>query len=100
MKKLTYVIGLAGATLALISCEGGLAPVRDDALQPVAVTQVTPHDADDPVIWIHPNDPSKRIILGTDKDSDGGLYAYDLEGAIVNKVTGLNRPNKIGRAHV
>lgn len=99
MKKLTYVIGLTGATLALISCEGGLAPVRDDALQPVAVTQVTPHDTDDPAIWIHPTDPSKSMILGTDKDSDGGLYAYDLEGVIVNKVTGLKRPNNVDVAY-
>src|SRR3546814_17336752 len=68
-------------------------PVRDDALQPVAVTQVTPHDTDDPAIWIHPTDPSKSIILGTDKDSDGGLYAYDLEGVIVTKVTALKRHN-------
>lgn len=34
--------------------------------------------ADDPVIWIHPTDPVKSTIIGTDKQ--GGLVVYDLEG--------------------
>jgi len=34
--------------------------------------------ADDPAIRVHPTDPSKSIIIGTQKDS--GLYTYDLSG--------------------
>jgi len=34
--------------------------------------------ADDPAIWIHPTDPSKSLIFGTDKR--GGLGVYDLSG--------------------
>lgn len=34
--------------------------------------------ADDPAIWVHPNDPRKSRVLGTDKQ--GGLLAYDLAG--------------------
>ena len=34
--------------------------------------------ADDPAIWIHPTDPSKSLIIGTDKQ--GGLGVYDLSG--------------------
>lgn len=34
--------------------------------------------ADDPAIWIHPTDPSKSTIIGTDKQ--GGMYVYDLDG--------------------
>src|SRR5690606_25783356 len=48
---------------------------------------------------IHPTDASKSIIIGTDKDSDGGLYAYDLAGNIVNQVTGLRRPNNVDVAY-
>lgn len=87
------------AVLMSAACDDGLAPVRKDALKPVAVTQPTPHDTDDPAIWIHPTDSSKSIVLGTDKDSDGGLFAYDLDGNIVNKVTGLKRPNNVDVAY-
>src|SRR5262249_44232403 len=34
--------------------------------------------ADDPAIWINPNDPAKSTIIGTDKM--GGLAVYDLSG--------------------
>src|SRR5690606_6747068 len=42
---------------------------------------------------------SKSLIVGTDKDSDGGLYVYDLDGNIVNKVTDLKRPNNVDIAY-
>lgn len=91
----------AAAAVALLSagCGDGLAPVREDAIKPAVVTQATPHDTDDPAIWIHPTDASKSIIVGTDKETGGGLYAYDLEGNIVNKVTGLQRPNNVDIAY-
>lgn len=34
--------------------------------------------ADDPAIWIHPEDPEKSIIFGTDKK--GGMASYNLDG--------------------
>ncbi|WP_312161313.1 phytase [Phenylobacterium sp.] len=34
--------------------------------------------ADDPEIWADPRDPSRGVILGTDKQA--GLYVYDLAG--------------------
>jgi 3-phytase len=34
--------------------------------------------ADDPAIWIHPENPAKSIIFGTDKK--GGLMSYNLKG--------------------
>ena len=34
--------------------------------------------ADDPAIWVHPEDVSKSLILGTDKQA--GLYVYNLKG--------------------
>ncbi len=90
--------GMAFA-LFLAGCGDRLAPVREDAITPIVVTQPTPHDTDDPAIWIHPVDSSKSLIVGTDKDSDGGLYAYDLKGNIVNKVVDLKRPNNVDIAY-
>jgi 3-phytase len=36
--------------------------------------------ADDPAIWLHPEDPDQSLIVGTDKQS--GLYLYDLTGQV------------------
>lgn len=38
-------------------------------------------DADDPAIWIHPEDASKSLIVTAEKD--GGLGVYDLEGNLL-----------------
>ena len=37
--------------------------------------------ADDPAIWVNPADPSRSIIIGTQKQS--GLYVYDLQGRVL-----------------
>ena len=87
------------AALTLSSCGSSLAPVRKDALKPVTVTQKLPHDTDDPSIWINPTDASKSIIIGTDKDTDGGLYAFDLDGKIIKKSIVLQRPNNVDIAY-
>ena len=34
--------------------------------------------ADDPAVWVHPTDPARSAIIGTDKQ--GGLYVYDMAG--------------------
>ena len=97
MKKITL---LSLATIALISCKSSqLAPIRQDALKPTTITQPTPHDTDDPAIWINPKDVSKSIIIGTDKDTDGGIYAYDLDGKIIKKSIVLKRPNNVDIAY-
>lgn len=64
-------------------------------LKPTVVTEKVVYDTDDPAIWINPKNPLKSIIIGTDKETGGGLYAFDLNGKIVSKVTGLQRPNNV-----
>ncbi|MEN9811884.1 MAG: 3-phytase precursor [Verrucomicrobiota bacterium] len=64
-------------------------------LVPRVVSEPVPHDADDPAIWINPEDPARSLVLGTDKDSAGGLYAFDLAGRIVARVAPLARPNNV-----
>lgn len=39
--------------------------------------------ADDPAIWINVADPGRSLIIGTDKQEDGGLAVYDLAGSEV-----------------
>lgn len=60
--------------------EDSRAPVRGGVTATVE-TDPVPHDgdaADDPAIWVHPTDPAKSLIVGTDKR--GGLALYDLAG--------------------
>lgn len=98
MKSRSILYGLAALALAM-SCSDQLAPVSSNALKPIIITEQTEYDTDDPAIWINPQDPSKSLIVGTDKEINGGLYLYDLKGKIVNKVTGLQRPNNVDIAY-
>ncbi len=66
-------------------------------LQPLVVTEPTAFDTDDPAIWVHPDDPARSLVIGTDKNQDGALYVYTLAGNIVQDkvVRGLQRPNNV-----
>lgn len=97
--KNKHIVAAVITALTLNSCGSSLAPIRKDALKPVTVTQKLPHDTDDPAIWINPTDASKSIIVGTDKDTDGGLYAFDLNGKIIKKSIPLQRPNNVDIAY-
>nr|WP_315035478.1 phytase [uncultured Chryseobacterium sp.] len=77
----------------MMSCQGQKQSI--EKLKPSIITETVDHDTDDPAIWINPKDASKSIIVGTDKDTDGGLYAFDLKGKIIHKVPGLKRPNNV-----
>lgn len=92
MKKIQYIIGLSVFPF-MISCTGQ--NQLGDKLKPTVITETVVHDTDDPAIWINPEDPSGSMIIGTDKDTDGGLYAFDLNGKIIYKVPGLKRPNNV-----
>ena len=48
--------------------------------------------ADDPAIWLHPDDAAKSLVIGTDKRA--GLYVYDLSGA-VKQFLPSGRPNNV-----
>lgn len=88
MIKYLYII----VGLLFVSC-GKKLPV----ISPDVITEKTLHDTDDPAIWINSKDASKSIVFGTDKETDGAIYAFDLEGKIIEDKTirGLKRPNNI-----
>lgn len=70
-------------------------------IQPVVVTDTVRHDTDDPAIWINSADPTQSLIIGTDKDRDGALYVFDLNGKIQpdKVVRNLKRPNNVDIAY-
>lgn len=67
----------------------------NDTIQPVAVTEPVQFDTDDPAIWYNCANPAQSLVVGTDKEDQGGLYVFDLDGKIVRKHTGMQRPNNV-----
>jgi 3-phytase len=88
---------LVALVLTAAACSG-----RADQQRVVAAghTAVVPNDPDDPAIWVHPTDPSRSLILGTDKlESRGGLYVFGLDGKLRQAITPLDRPNNVDVEH-
>lgn len=85
--------------ILLTACKDKLAPVSPEAIHPVVITEQTVHDTDDPAIWINKNDQTKSLIIGTDKENGGGLYAFDLQGKVVSKYIDMARPNNVDIAY-
>jgi myo-inositol-hexaphosphate 3-phosphohydrolase len=101
-KKITQILlklSLLGVISGIIFCHCGekKPPISADAIKPLVITEPTARDTDDPAIWINPGDPSKSLIIGTDKDQDGALYVFDLSGKIIEEKTirNLQRPNNV-----
>ncbi|MEY3338771.1 MAG: 3-phytase precursor [Pseudomonadota bacterium] len=71
------------------------------ALKPRVISEPVRYDSDDPAIWINRTDPAKSLVLGTDKDADGALYAFGLDGKIRHDLTvrALARPNNVDVAY-
>ena len=61
---------------ALLMASGSQALLaQEETVTPEAKAQTVPvphggDAADDPAIWIHPTDPEKSLLLGTDKRAD------------------------------
>jgi 3-phytase len=84
--------------LARTPAAQALPGARPLPLQPRVVTERTRHDTDDPAIWVNRADPARSLVIGTDKDTDGALYVFDLHGKEVQRVGGLKRPNNVDLA--
>lgn len=84
-------------SLLLLGCKGKNTANKPGDINPIIVTEKVKHDTDDPAIWINNENPSESIVFGTDKNSDGSIYAFDLNGKIIEEKTikGLSRPNNV-----
>ncbi len=95
-----FVIALAGACGVRLGAMVDEPPsgTTEPCVQPVAIVHTEPvpsqgDAADDPAIWIHPDDPASSLVLGTDKK--GGLNVYDLDGKRLQIVSDGARPNNV-----
>ena len=80
------VFGLTALALAACAQMGALraqTPSVDVAVVAEAMTG-TGDVADDAAIWVHPADPTRSVVIGVNKSSNGrdaGLFAFDLDGS-------------------
>jgi 3-phytase len=101
MLRSAIILALAVAGLAAVRNlpgQGRAVPATVPVISPLAKVQTAPvphggDAADDPAIWLHPSDPAKSLILGTDKQ--GGLHVYDLEGVPLQLAADGSRPNNV-----
>lgn len=81
----------------LFAASAVLAQVPDVlTVKPRAGTSPVISEADDPAIWVHPADPSKSLIIGTDKGTypDGGLFVWNLDGTLQQRIN-ISHPNNV-----
>ena len=93
---LTYYGVLAGLVTTLCACspaaQTDLAPaVAIPAVRETAAVNAEGDAADDPAIWVAP-EASQSLVIATQKQ--GGLYVFDLSGAVVQEIPG-GRPNNV-----
>ena len=96
MKNIFKYIVITMGYILTTACSSNNQPIVS-VIKPKIVTEPTRHDTDDPAIWVNEDDPEASLILGTDKNEDGAIYVYDLNGKIQTDkvVRGLKRPNNI-----
>lgn len=89
------------ACLLWVACMAAPLLANDAQVRPRVVTEPVRHDTDDPAIWVNRAEPAQSLILGTDKDADGALYVFDLQGRVqADKVVrGIVRPNNVDIAY-
>jgi len=98
-----YILNFAAlAVIGLtISCNGGKIQENASVVKPLYISEPVDFDTDDPAIWINPQNAAQSLVIGTDKDTNGGLYVFDLKGKIIKNKTikGLKRPDNVDIAY-
>jgi 3-phytase len=87
---------VCAALLSLSSCAAppGLSPAE---VRAAVSTDPVSDDPDDPAIWVHPTDPNRSLIVGTNKVKapSGAVVVFGLDGKARQTIAGLDRPNNV-----
>lgn len=95
LKRLDCACALIASLLIPAACDRVDNTTVD--VKAVLATQPVPDDPDDPAIWVHPADPGKSLIVGTNKAAapTGALVVFNLDGSIRQTIAPLDRPNNV-----
>ena len=99
--RCNFGLGLFIVAISLMTsiiAAAGHGPDDSPLATPKAVVETEPvpskgDAADDPAIWVHPTQPEKSLVLGTDKK--GGLNVFNLDGRRTQIVSDGSRPNNV-----
>ena len=84
---------------ALIAFAAGACTAARPApmITPAVTTAPVANDADDPAVWLDHADPSRSLVIATNKVAadDGALYVFGLNGQVKQIVRPLDRPNNV-----
>lgn len=98
MKKCLKILLYGAVTLAgfspafLLEAAPGSTPAAVYSEVETAAVDSKKDAADDPAIWVHPQNPAKSILIATNKA--GGLLVYDLNGRELHSYK-AGRPNNV-----
>jgi len=80
VREMRYKLSLAVAcAMALLLMPVAWAAVTVGSVAEVPPLRGTGDIADDPAIWVHSEDPSQSLVIGSNKAPAGGLHLYDLQ---------------------
>lgn len=87
--------------LSLWSCSANQksTSVNIASIRPIVITDTVQFDTDDPAIWIHPTHVLQSLVIGNDKEANGKIYAFDLQGKIVSASMPFQRTNNVDIAY-
>ncbi|CAL2087929.1 Phytase [Tenacibaculum sp. 190524A02b] len=93
-----YKLTILTIVIAITACKQ---TSKLPAIKPDVITEKTVNDSDDPAIWVNPNNAEESIVFGTDKETNGAIYAFNLNGKIIPEKTikNIKRPNNIDLAY-
>jgi len=97
-----YVIAFCGGLVSSGLAADGNGTGKSDQLpvssiKPAVITEPVSKDADDPAVWMHPTDPARSLIIGTNKAAapDGSLNVFGIDGKTRQVIGNLDRPNNV-----
>ncbi len=97
-KELALIAALLPVLMLYAGCiQSRSGPANLTPIRPLVTTDPVRMDSDDPAIWLNSADPAQSLIVGVDKDQDGSLYVFGLDGKTIPQkvVRGLKRPNNV-----
>jgi len=92
------ILALTLSAWALTGCSRQPPPAPSPVdVRPALATAAVSDDPDDPAIWVHPTDPARSLIAGTNKVAApaGALVIFGLDGQIRQTIAGIDRPNNV-----
>ncbi|MBL0743896.1 phytase [Chryseolinea lacunae] len=103
MKKsllLALVFALPFSCRQSTSTDASVDPPSPNAVRPPVITDTVPFDSDDVALWLNPDNPEQSLVLGTDRNANGGLYAFGLQGKMLKDLTlPLKEPGSVDVAY-